>query len=154
MKTTIRAMIAADLETVSELDALSFSQPWPKNAFEVELANPGARCWVAQADPATGPGQVVGALVFWRVLDEAHLATIAVHPLYRRRGIARQLLQTAMDAAYAEGARIYHLEVRIGNVAAQALYMAFGFEEVGRRPKYYKDTGEDALLMTKKCSEQ
>jgi len=144
MKIVIRAMTAADLKAVSELDALSFSQPWPQNAFRIELANVGARCWVAQADK-----QVVGALVFWRVLDEAELTTIAVHPMFRRRGIAHQLLQTAMDAAYAEGARIYHLEVRAGNVAAQKLYESFGFEVVGRRPKYYQDTGEDAVLMTK-----
>jgi ribosomal-protein-alanine N-acetyltransferase len=153
MKIIIRAMKAADLEAVSELDVLSFSQPWPKHAFEIELANKSARCWVAEADPSpegSGQvGQVVGALVFWRVLDEAHLTTIATHPMFRRRGIARQLLQTAMNAAYAEGARIYHLEVRAGNVAAQKLYADFGFEIVGRRPKYYQDTGEDALLMTK-----
>ena len=140
----IRAMSTADLEAVSELDELSFSQPWPKNAFMVELANENARCWVAEAD-----GQVAGTLVFWRVLDEAHLATIAIHPAFRRRGIARKLLQIAIDAAYTEGARIYHLEVRAGNVSAQKLYESFGFEEVGRRPKYYKDIGEDAVLMTK-----
>jgi ribosomal-protein-alanine N-acetyltransferase len=144
MKIVIRAMTAADLEAVSELDTLSFSQPWPQNAFKLELANEGARCWVADVN-----GQVAGALVFWRVLDEAHLTTIAVHPAFRRRGIARQLLQTAMDAAYAEGARIYHLEVRATNEAAQKLYVAFGFEIVGRRAKYYQDNGEDAVLMTK-----
>ena len=144
MKITVRKMNAADIEAVSELDVLSFSQPWPKHAFEIELANEGARCWVADAT-----GQVVGALVFWHVLDEAELTTIAVHPAFRRQGIARQLLQAAMDAAYAEGARIYHLEVRAGNEAAQKLYASFGFEVVGRRPKYYTDNGEDALLMTK-----
>jgi ribosomal-protein-alanine N-acetyltransferase len=144
MKMIVRAMAAADIEAVSELDALSFSQPWPKNAFEIELTNQGARCWVADEG-----GQVAAALVFWRVLDEAHLATIAVHPAFRRRGVARLLLQTAIDAAYAEGARIYHLEVRAGNEAAQKLYIKFGFEVVGRRVRYYKDNGEDAVLMTK-----
>jgi len=149
MKTLVRAMTAADLLAVSELDMLSFSQPWPKNAFEAELANPNARCWVAAAQ-----GQVAAALVFLCVLDEAHLATSAVHPAFRRRGLARLLLQTAMDAAYAEGARIYHLEVRAGNEAAQKLYMEFGFEIVGRRAKYYSDTGEDAVLMTRTVSSE
>jgi ribosomal-protein-alanine N-acetyltransferase len=147
MKTIIRAMTAADIEAVSELDALSFSQPWPKNAFESELTNSNARCWVADSE-----GQIAGALVFWRVLDEAHLATIAVHPAFRRRGVARLLLQTTIDAAYTEGARIYHLEVRAGNDAAQKLYTKFGFEIVGRRARYYKDTNEDAVLMTKVVS--
>lgn len=144
MKPLMRAMTAADLPAVSTLDALSFRQPWPKNAFETELANPGARCWVAEVD-----GQVVAALVIWCVLDEAHIATIAVHPAFRRRGLGGRLLEAGMQAAYAEGARIYHLEVRDGNAAAQELYTSFGFEIVGRRPKYYHDTGEDALLMTK-----
>lgn len=144
MNIIIRTMNAADLRSVDELDTISFSLPWPPKAFEVELANPGARCWVAESE-----GQIVGALVFWRVLDEAELATLAVHPSFRRRGIARKLLQTAMDAASTDGARTYHLEVRAGNEAAQKLYEAFGFEAVGRRPKYYKDNGEDAILMTK-----
>jgi ribosomal-protein-alanine N-acetyltransferase len=142
--TTIRLMTSADLRAVSLLDKLSFNQPWPPNAFEIELKNPGARCWVAEADH-----QVVGALVFWRVLDEAELATLAIHPGFRRRGIARMLLQTAMEAAYTEGARVYQLEVRAGNLAAQKLYESFGFSAVGRRLRYYKDNGEDAVLMTK-----
>ena len=141
---TIRAMHAADLEAVGELDMLSFSQPWPRDAFAVELANPNARCWVADAS-----GQIAGALVFQLVLDEAELATIAIHPAFRRRGIARKLLQTAIEAAHVEGTRIYHLEVRASNKPAQKLYESFGFEVVGRRPKYYKDIGEDAVLMTK-----
>jgi [ribosomal protein S18]-alanine N-acetyltransferase len=139
----IRAMTAADLPAVAELDQLSFSQPWPPQAFVTELGNPNARCWVAESD-----SRVAGALVIWRVLDEAHIATIATHPDFRRRGIGRDLLKAGMDSAYAEGARIYHLEVRAGNMAAIKLYEEFGYEVVGRRPKYYKDNGEDALLMT------
>lgn len=144
MNIIIRAMTKADLSIVTRTDGFSFNIPWPPGAFEVELANPGARCWVAETRE-----QVAGFLVFWRVLDEAELATLAVHPAFRQRGIARLLLQTAMDSAYAEGARIYHLEVRAENEAAQKLYRSLGFEVVGRRPKYYKDNGEDAILMTK-----
>ena len=144
MQTVIRRMAAGDLPAVLALDALSFSQPWSQNAYQTELANQGARCWVAQVDE-----HVAGVLVLWLVLDEAHIATVAVHPGFRRRGIGRLLLTTGMDAAYTEGARSYLLEVRAGNNAAQSLYEAFGFEVVGQRPRYYKDTGEDALLMTR-----
>ena len=144
MSVLVRAMNSLDLADVSILDALSFNTPWPAKAFEHELANANARCWVAELDR-----HVVGALVLWRVLDEAHIATVAVHPQYRRRGIARTLFKTATDAGQAEGAQIYHLEVRAGNAAAIQLYEAFGFALVGRRPRYYKDTGEDALLMSK-----
>jgi ribosomal-protein-alanine N-acetyltransferase len=142
----IRRMTPADLPAVTELDQLSFSQPWPPAAFTIELANINARNWVAELD-----GRVVGALVLWRVLDEAHIATIATHPDYRRQGVGKTLLKAAMDSAAAEGATIYHLEVRAGNVAAIHMYENFGYEIVGRRPKYYKDNGEDALLMTLTC---
>jgi len=145
MSIVVRAMTAADLQAVTILDALSFTTPWPGNAFEGELTNRNGRCWVAEAD-----GRVVGALVLWRVLDEAHIATIAVHPEFRGTGIGEQLFKTGSEAAYAEGARIFHLEVRAGNTAAIRLYEKFGYAVVGRRLKYYKDTGEDALLMTKK----
>lgn len=144
MNIIIRPMRAADLQAVVELDRLSFSAPWPEDAFETELANMNARCWVAEAN-----GRVAAALVLWRVLDEAHIATIAVHPELRRQGIGARLLEHSMHEAYTEGTRVYHLEVRATNLSAQKLYINFGFEAVGRRPKYYKDTGEDALLMTK-----
>jgi [ribosomal protein S18]-alanine N-acetyltransferase len=139
----IRSMTTADLPVVVALDQASFSQPWPPAAFEAELANINSRCWVVEEDAC-----VVAAMVIWRVLDEAHIATIAVHPDYRRRGIGRALLRTGMDSAYAEGARIYHLEVRAGNLPAQKIYVEFGYEVVGRRPRYYQDNGEDALLMS------
>ena len=147
----IRMMMTDDLPAVSQIDELSFSQPWPPTAFEVELANKGARCWVAeQTDMAgeAGKTRVIAALIIWRVLDEAHIATIAVHPDFRQQGTGKQLLLVGMQAAYAEGARIFHLEVRAGNLAAQKMYANFGFEIVGRRPGYYKNNGEDALLMT------
>jgi ribosomal-protein-alanine N-acetyltransferase len=147
----IRMMRAADLAIVSQLDELSFNQPWPPAAFEVELANRNARCWVAESDDLTGTdgqARIIAALIIWRVLDEAHIATIAVHPDFRQQGTGKLLLRTGMQAAYAEGARIYHLEVRAGNLAAQKMYANFGYEIVGRRPRYYKDNGEDALLMT------
>ena len=139
-------MLPADLAAVTELDRLSFSQPWPDGAFEAELLNINARCWVTEVD-----GRIAAALVFWRVLDEAHLATIATHPDFRRQGIAETLLRIAMDAAYEEGARIYHLEVRAGNAGAIKLYEKFGYEVVGVRKNYYKNNGEDALLMTLTC---
>jgi ribosomal-protein-alanine N-acetyltransferase len=145
----IRPMTTADLPAVADLDQLSFSQPWPPAAFEVELANINSRCWVVDVD-----SRVVAALVLWRVLDEAHIATLAVHPDFRQRGIGKTLLKASMDAAYAEGARIYHLEVRAGNLAAQKMYLDFGYEVVGRRPKYYQDNSEDALLLTLNLPEE
>jgi tRNA threonylcarbamoyladenosine biosynthesis protein TsaB len=145
----VRRMSAADLPAVTRIDQGSFQLPWPAAAFEVEMLNLNSRCWVAEV-----AGQVVAILVIWRVLDEAHIATIAVDPGFRQAGVGKLLLQTGMQAAYAEGARIYHLEVRASNLAAQKMYTSFGFEIVGKRPKYYKDNGEDALLMSLLPSEE
>jgi ribosomal-protein-alanine N-acetyltransferase len=95
-------------------------------------------------------GRVVGMLVLWLIVDEAHIASLATHPDFRQQGIAKQLLVTALDHAYMEGARSAFLEVRAGNETARRMYHKFGFEEVGLRERYYKDNNEDAILMTLK----
>jgi [ribosomal protein S18]-alanine N-acetyltransferase len=104
--------------------------------------NPASRCWVAEQD-----GRIVGMLVAWLLVDEAHIATIATHPDFRRQGIARNLLTYALRYMSKEGA-VTLLEVRESNIAAQEMYCRFGYEAVGRRKRYYKDTDEDAILMT------
>lgn len=147
----VRPMKEDDLPSVSKIDQISFSQPWPEAAFAIELQNINARNWVVEFEhPAQSitEHEIIAAMVIWRVLDEAHIATIAVHPDFRKKGIGKKLLKTGMISAFDEGARIFHLEVRAGNVAAQNMYLTLGFEIVGKRPKYYKDNGEDALLMT------
>jgi ribosomal-protein-alanine N-acetyltransferase len=82
------------------------------------------------------------------MVDDSHITTFGIHPDWRRQGIGRQLLLSLADLSMAIGARRMTLEVRVSNEAAQALYRSFGFEVVGRRPRYYTDDGEDALVMT------
>jgi len=147
---TIRAMEWQDLETVSEIDKLSFTLPWPDSAFKFELLeNPAARLWVAEIqDPAQDKRHVIGMLAIWFIIDEIHISTLAVHPDYRRRGTARRLLAEALAACQQQGAVSATLEVRTSNTAAKLLYEKFGFRIAGRRLKYYQDNQEDALLMT------
>ena len=90
---------------------------------------------------------VAGYVVTWLVADEAELANLAVAPDRRRQGIGRYLLDAAMVEAVAGGAASLYLEVRESNVAARALYGARGFVAVGRRPSYYRNPAEDALLL-------
>lgn len=142
----IRPMRLEDLEAVVTIERLSFTLPWSESAYRYELTeNAAARLWVAEE-----AGQVIGMLVLWLILDEAHIATLAVHPAHRQRGIARRLLLQALRSAWQEGARQAFLEVRQSNLAAQRLYQQLGFEISGRRPRYYRDNNEDALLMTLK----
>ena len=144
---TIRRMRPEDVPTVHAIDVMSFSLPWPERSFRYEVSeNPASRCWVIEVI-LDGEPQLAGMLVLWLLVDEVHIATLAVHPDFRRQGIAGRLLVEALRAAQAEGARRAFLEVREGNAAAQAMYRKFGFEVTGRRPRYYKDTGEDAILM-------
>ena len=123
MSLIVRKMIVEDVPAAHEIDKLSFTLPWPERSFRFEVSdNPASRCWVAELD-----GRLVGMLILWKIIDEAHIATLATHPEFRRMRIAEQLLVTALESAYAEGARSALLEVRIGNEAAQALYRKFRF---------------------------
>ena len=143
MKLLIRKMALEDVPSVIELEQKSFSLPWPERSFRFELtANPASRCWVAELD-----GKIVGMIVVWLVIDEAHVATIATHPDLRRRGIGTKLLSHALRQMIDEGARSSFLEVREHNVSAQQMYRKFGYEISGRRPRYYRDNNEDAILM-------
>jgi ribosomal-protein-alanine N-acetyltransferase len=143
MKLVIRKMTLDDVPAVLDLDQRSFSLPWPERSFRFELTdNPASRCWVAELD-----GKVVGMIVVWLIVEEAHVATIATHPDFRRKGIAKRLLSHALQKLMEQGARSSFLEVRESNLAAQAMYRKFGYEETGRRRRYYKDNDEDAILM-------
>jgi ribosomal-protein-alanine N-acetyltransferase len=144
MNLNIRKMTEADVPTVTALDKISFSLPWPERSFRFEVTdNPASRCWVAEVD-----GQVVGMIVAWLFVDEVHVATIATHPDFRRQGIAQKLLIHTLRYTADEGAVSSFLEVRESNHAAQEMYRKFGYENTGRRKRYYKDNDEDAILMT------
>lgn len=137
-------MVEADVPAVHEIDLLAFSLPWPERSFRFEVtSNPAARCWVAESE-----GRIVGMIVVWMIVDEAHIATIATHPDFRRQGIGDELLTHALVSALSEGAVKSLLEVRASNEAAQQMYRRFGYVEDGRRPRYYKDNNEDAILMS------
>jgi [ribosomal protein S18]-alanine N-acetyltransferase len=140
---THRRMTLEDVPVVHEIDNLSFSLPWPERSFRFEISeNPVSRCWVAEVD-----GRVLAMLVLWQIMDEAHIATIATHPDFRRQGIGERLMIEALLAARVEGARHAFLEVRANNAGAQAMYKKYGFIITGIRPRYYKDNNEDAILM-------
>lgn len=150
----VRAMQLADLPQVQWIDQVSFSLPWPASAYRYELEqNLNSRCWVAEIetqkpDDKESCKTVVGMMVVWLILDEAHIATLAVHPGYRQLGIARRLLVAGLLDAIRRGAVAATLEVRASNWVAQKLYRRFHFEVVGRRVRYYKDNNEDGLIMT------
>jgi ribosomal-protein-alanine N-acetyltransferase len=133
----------ADIPEIAALAAASFSHPWQADFFEQELGLDEARLWVAREG-----AERIGYLAARRIADEVHVLSIAVDPLWRRRGVARALLDTLLRKETARGARSALLEVRSSNFLAQAFYANAGFLAVGWRPRYYPD-GEDAVLMTR-----
>lgn len=162
--TRLAEMELADLPQVMTIDRLSFPQPWGEGSYRYELLEntnshfivaldpngfPTARHWLARWLRRPASRQVVGYAGLWLVIDEAHINTLAVHPEWRGRGVGEKLLLELLRYARAHNALTATLEVRVSNTAAQQLYRKYGFEEVGRRPRYYRD-GEDALLMTVK----
>lgn len=99
-----------------------------------------------KADPV--PECIAGFAGVWRMLDEAHLTTIAVRNSRRRQGIGELLLISVIDMAVDFQATVVTLEVRMSNSSAQSLYRKYGFNDAGLRKGYYSEDGEDALIMT------
>jgi ribosomal-protein-alanine N-acetyltransferase len=141
-------MSIADVPEVVRIDRLSFARPWPERTYQYEIEeNPASHLLVAE--PAEEGRPIVGYLGYWLIIDEMHISTLAVDPDHRRMGIADDLLEGALDRAAEQGGRLATLEVRESNVAAIQLYRKHAFEVVGRRARYYRDDGEDAILMTR-----
>ena len=142
----VRPMQIEDLAAVAAIDRESFPNPWPENTYRYELReNRASHLLVIQPRESEA---VIGVAGYWLVVDEAHISTLAVHPEWRGRGVGSVLLDALLRRAAGGGAQCAMLEVRVGNRAARCLYAAFGFRIVGSRKGYYKDNGEDALLMT------
>ncbi len=141
---TIRPMETADIPAVFAIDKASAALYWPERSYHFEVEkNENSRPFVA-ADPE---GKILGFIVFWLIIDEAHLANFAVSADCRCRGIGRALLRRGLKVCYDGGARVSFLEVRAGNAPAIHLYETSGYHTEGVRKRYYQDNHEDALLM-------
>jgi [ribosomal protein S18]-alanine N-acetyltransferase len=140
---TAAPMAVSDLDQVLDVERASFPTPWTRAAFCYEIEqNKVARCTVLR-----GRRGIVGYLCLWEIGHEIHITNLAVHPEWRRRGVARRLLAAALAEGIARGVTLAFLEVRPSNTRALALYESLGFQVIGRRNGYYFDTGEDALVM-------
>ncbi len=148
---TFRPMTIDDEPQVKDLDVISFKTPWPSDAFRYELMESNnSICWVAEMRSSSDLPEIVGSVIVWLILDEAHVATLAIKPEYRGLGIARRLLALTLKVCMEKGATQSLLEVRRSNVDALHLYFGLGYEIAGIRPGYYADNHEDALLLTLK----
>ena len=137
-------MCEAHVAPIAELEKLCFSDPWSENSIRYELTNPLSHWIVAMEDD-----RVAGYVGSQTVLDEADMMNIAVHPDFRRRGIAQSLVEGLVADLAEKNVRCLTLEVRASNAPAISLYEKLGFAQVGRRPNYYRNPKEDALILRK-----
>ena len=137
-------MNESHVSQVAELEKLCFSDPWSERSVASELTNAYSFWLVAEEN-----GCVVGYVGWQTSIDEADMMNIAVHPDYRRMGIAERLVALLCDGLSAKGVHALMLEVRASNEPAKALYEKLGFVQVGCRPNYYRNPKEDALILRK-----
>lgn len=139
----------ADLEPILAIEQHSFQWPWGRISFEGELNSQNTCSYVVKSAQGHTCGQVIAYVFLRRAADELHILKIAVRPAWRGQGIATWLLERCFIISAGQGTKSAHLEVRPSNIPAVELYQKLGFQVIGRRPKYYADSKEDALLMTK-----
>jgi ribosomal-protein-alanine N-acetyltransferase len=140
-------MRAADVPRVVDIEKDGFKHPWSAELLHRELHHDWSTALVATEPAPDGGDSILGFIVFWLVHDEVHVLNVAVAAAARRRGVARILMGEAAARGRAAGAKLATLEVRRSNEPALALYRALGYRQVGVRPNYYADEGEDAIVM-------
>ena len=140
----ILPMNETHVSAVAELEKLCFSAPWSERSIASELQNEYSLWLVEERD-----GVAVAYVGSQSCPPEADVMNVAVAPAFRRQGIGEGLMVALMDALRDKGMESLTLEVRASNSSAIALYDRLGFTEVGRRPNYYTDPVEDALIMRK-----
>ncbi|MBH1433639.1 ribosomal protein S18-alanine N-acetyltransferase [Stenotrophomonas maltophilia] len=141
--TSLRALRESDLNAVMAIEVRGYPFPWTRGIF-VDCLRAGYPGLAMERD-----GQLIGYGVLSIAADEAHVLNICIDPLAQSRGLGRQLLRALVQLASGRGAQRVFLEVRPSNTPALALYHSEGFNEIGRRPRYYPAAQgrEDALVM-------
>ena len=139
----LRPMRESDLDAVLAIEVRAYPFPWTRGIFR-DCLNAGHPAWVLEQD-----GRLLGYGVLSIAAGEAHVLNVCTAPEWQGRGHGRRTLRTLLQLARARGAERVYLEVRPSNPEAIALYHAEGFNEIGRRPRYYpaKDGREDAIVM-------
>ncbi len=144
----IRRMSIEDVPQIAALEKVCFSDPWSERSIATELSNPYS-LWLVWEEEGT----VLGYIGSQSVPPEADVMNLAVAPQARKQKIGSKLLTALCEALHSRGIDKLLLEVRASNVPAICLYDGFGFEVLGRRPKYYVNPVEDAYIMGKELSQ-
>lgn len=141
----IREMEAADAEAVSVIERESFSMPWAAKDFLEMVEADYAHYYVAEVD-----GRIAGCCGIRNIAGEGEITNVVVAAPYRKKGIARKMMEYMLERAEEIGIGDCTLEVRISNQPAIRLYEGLGFKGEGIRPGFYEKPDEDALIMWKR----
>ena len=137
-------MDESHVAAIAQLEKLCFNDPWSEKSIATEL-NSKLSCWLVALEGET----LVGYVGSQSVLGESDMMNIAVHPEHRRKGVAEALVTSLVAELSVRGNHSLMLEVRPSNTPAVTLYEKLGFVQVGRRPNYYRNPKEDALILRK-----
>lgn len=132
------------IEQIADLERLCFADPWSSSSIASELSNP-LSLWVVAMDGK----KLAGYVGSQSVMGWADMMNLAVDPLYRRKGVAKELIDQLVFRLKENKVTCLTLEVRASNAPAISLYTQMDFAEVGRRPGYYHKPKEDALILRK-----
>ena len=142
-----RRLTLADLGAIEKVERRAYPTPWSRSMFAGEISKTSSFC--LGAFDTTGRQRLVGYLIVSRYVDAWHIMNLAVDEPFRRRGLARRLMDELFAATNGDAMRGYTLEVRVSNAGAIRLYEEAGFRITGVRRGYYTDNREDAYVMWK-----
>lgn len=136
-------MTEADIPRVAELEKLIFTDPWSEKVYRETFTIPGVE-YVVVCDDDTG--EIVGAAGVRNIVGTGEITNVMLLPEYRGRGIGKQMLTQLLERGRKLGANDFTLEVRESNTVAITLYESLGFESAGKRPGFYSNPAEDAVI--------
>lgn len=162
----LKLLTTAHLNAAIELDQLCFGGLWTRSGYEQELNSPNSRLLILETQhswdkppleppvdsrdlppPSPLSNRLIGLACYWSILEEAHITILAIHPDYQNQGLGQFLLYALLKDAKERQLEWATLEVKPSNHTALSVYDKFNFIPVGRRPGYYQNTGEDALIL-------
>lgn len=138
----IRPARIGDTDQIAQIEARSFTDPWPREGVRAVLSSRTVTALVAESD-----SRLIGYVIARDAAGVAEILDLAVSAEWRRAGVATALLRALTEMLERSGVKEIFLEVRESNRAARKLYLAHGFSPSGRRPRYYRKPVEDAMLF-------
>ena len=145
----IRLATVDDAQAIYDIEQQSFSVPWSLESVLAELEGADNKLYMVICEDE----HIVGYAGAWLVYDEGQITNIAIHPEHRRAGYGSKMTRKLTQMLRKQGMKHIFLEVRVSNIAAQAMYRRLGFTAVGVRKQFYSDPIEDGLIMTKEMEE-